>query len=225
MLTQSNKLLAYVALVALAGAACIAHAISSSAEASDPAATAAYVVLALMASALKLRIPGMEGTISPGFVSVLTGVALMTLAETVLVVTLMALVQMYWSSAKRPQLLQAVFNVGVLAASSWVAFGTAQAVAPESVVLRVALAVAPLYLLNAGAVAAVLSLAAEGNLKHIWNRFQLTLFPYYLVGAVLASLISLTARTQPQAVLLLPLCGLVYMTFVSYKAVVPRVTA
>lgn len=224
MLTPSNTLLTYVALIAAAGATSILHAASGFAF-SDSAATATYVVLALAASSMKLRIPGTTGTISPGFVAVLTGAAIMTLTETVFVATLMALVQMYWASAKRPQPLQALFNAGILASSAWISYCVAHAVAPDSVVLRVAAAVAPLYLLNAGAVAAVLCLASEGNLRGIWQKFQLTLFPYYIVGAALAAVISLTAQTQPHAVLLFPLFGLVYMSFSSYRAVMQRVTA
>lgn len=88
---------------------------------------------------------------SPGFVPVLTGVALMTLAEKVL-----AVVQMVWKAERRPGEAQAVFNTAVLALSAWVAYGVADAVAPGSAAMRAALAIAPLYLLNAGIVTGAL---------------------------------------------------------------------
>ena len=66
----------------VAGAAAIGHALTHW-QSADPAGLLAYLALALVASAAKLRIPGLTGTVSLGFVSVLDGIALMSLAEAV----------------------------------------------------------------------------------------------------------------------------------------------
>lgn len=222
MPNQGKSLLTYLAAVILAGSASIAHAASGWQDSAPSMATAAFAALALAASCLKLRIPGVTGTISPGFIPVLTGVALMSRSDTVVIGALMALVQTYWQARRPVQPLHAAFNVSVLALSSWVAWGVAHFAAPDSGMLRVALAVAPLYLLNAMAVAVVLSLSAEGTLRHIWQRFQFTLFPYYVIGAILAALISRASQSRPESLLMLPLFALVYMTFQSYRSLVER---
>lgn len=213
---MNRTLTLYVALAAVAGTAALADA-AVRWQCKSTAALLGYFALALAASAIKLRLPGLAGTVSLGFVSVLDGVALMSLSETVAVVTAAALMQQLWNAAQRPQAVQMVFNVGVLAASTWVAYNVAHLLAPEFGPLQIVVAVAPLYLLNATAVAGVLSIVSTGGLEKIWNKFQFAIFPYYLVGAGLAVLLAHTATP-----LLLPLIALTYLTFNSYRSLVQR---
>lgn len=207
----------FVGVVALLGAAAIAHAALEWRGAGDLAGLAAYALLALAGSMIKVRIPGLTGTVSLGFLAVLTGVALMSLSETVLVVTAAGAVQSLWAAAKRPRAIQVIFNSSLLAASTWVAYIVAHAMAPDSPTLQVAAAVAPLYLLNAGAVAALLSLLSTGTLSVIWEKFQIAIFPCYLVGAVLAMLITQARIMQPNWTMTAPLLALAYLSFNSYR--------
>src|SRR5271157_127554 len=69
-----------------------------------------YLGLAALASTLKLRIPGLEGTMSPNFVFLLLGMASCRFSEVIVISLAAALVQSFWSAAKRPRLVQVAFS-------------------------------------------------------------------------------------------------------------------
>lgn len=218
---MNRTLSLYVGLAVMAGALALADAAMRWQSGSAPV-LAGYFLLTLVASAVKLRLPGLAGTVSLGFVAVLDGVALMSLSETVVVATAAALVQQLWNASERPRAQQVMFNLGVVAASTWVAYNAAHLMAPDSGVEQILVAVAPLYLLNAAAVAGVLSIVSTGGLDGIWRKFQLTIFPFYLVGAVLAMLIGQARLAYGSTSVVLPLMVLTYLTFNSYRSLVER---
>ena len=61
-----------------------------------------YLALAVAASTLKIRLPHLQGTITPAFVLVLLAIAQLSLAETVVVAALGGAVQVLWRPARRP---------------------------------------------------------------------------------------------------------------------------
>src|ERR1700726_4727518 len=61
-----------------------------------------YLILACVASTLKIKLPKIRGTMSINFLFVLIGVAEMAVAETVTMGCIAALVQCLWKSRKRP---------------------------------------------------------------------------------------------------------------------------
>src|SRR5689334_6634084 len=77
-------------------------------------AYAAYCLLALLGSGLKVQLPGLTGTISVNFVFVLIAVAVFTFSETVLLATMACIVQCIWRSRRRPRLVQVAFNSAAL---------------------------------------------------------------------------------------------------------------
>ncbi len=74
------------------------------------AAWNAGIVGAMVASAMKIRLPGFHTTISTNFVFILIGIALFSFGETVLIGLGGALVQSLWNSQRRPKPVQALFN-------------------------------------------------------------------------------------------------------------------
>src|SRR5438093_10826253 len=62
--------------------------------------------LAMVASAMKIRLPGFKTTISINFVFILTGIALFSFGETVLIGLGGALVQSIWKTQSRTKPLQ-----------------------------------------------------------------------------------------------------------------------
>src|SRR3989454_11436396 len=69
-----------------------------------------FFALAMLASAMKIRLPGFKTTISTNFVFILIGIALFSFGETVLVGLGGALVQSLWKTQQRPKLVQVLFN-------------------------------------------------------------------------------------------------------------------
>src|SRR5229473_3153781 len=69
-----------------------------------------FFALAMVASAMKIRLPGFKTTISTNFVFILIGIALLSFGETVLIGLGGALVQSLWKTQTRPKPVQVLFN-------------------------------------------------------------------------------------------------------------------
>src|SRR5437762_12443207 len=74
-----------------------------------------FFALAMVGSAMKIRLPGFKTTISTNFVFILIGIALFSFGETVLIGLGGALVQSFWKTHQRPKPVQARFNAACLA--------------------------------------------------------------------------------------------------------------
>src|SRR5882757_3375054 len=61
-----------------------------------------FLVLAILASTFKIRLPGMNGNISLNFVIFLIGIRSLTLTETVLMASIATVVQAFWRPKSRP---------------------------------------------------------------------------------------------------------------------------
>ena len=83
--------------------------------------------LAMVASAMKIRLPGLKTSISLNFVFILLGIALFSFSETVLIGLGGALVQSLWRPLQRPKLVQIVFNGACLTLCTATAFWASHA--------------------------------------------------------------------------------------------------
>src|SRR5258707_12230653 len=87
-----------------------------------------FFALAMVASAMKIRLPGFKTTISTNFVFILAGIALVSFGETVLIGLGGALVQSLWKTQTRPKLVQVLFNAASLTVATGAAFWSSQRV-------------------------------------------------------------------------------------------------
>ncbi len=74
-----------------------------------------YLLLALLSSGLKVRLPGVTGTLSVSFLFILAGMAELGPLQTLAIGIGSALVQIYWNARKRPPLYQVLFNLAAIA--------------------------------------------------------------------------------------------------------------
>src|SRR5256714_13443637 len=81
-----------------------------------------FFALAMVGSAMKIRLPGFKTTISTNFVFILIGIALFSFGETVLIGLGGALVQSFWKTQQRPKPVQALFNAACLTVCTAAAF-------------------------------------------------------------------------------------------------------
>src|SRR5579864_5559603 len=183
---------AFIAGMALAGCVCFVLAFSHW-QSSDPVKFACYLAAALLASSLKVGLPGVEATLSVNFLFTLLGILELSLPETLLIGIASTLAQFYWRPARRLKLVQLIFNLSQVTVSTAVAYG-----AYQLVVLRVLHAPGPLALLvaavihfacNSGAMAAIIKLTEDRPLSKVWADSYLWSFPYYMVGAAVAGLV------------------------------------
>ena len=177
---------------------------------------AAFFALAMLASGMKIRLPGFKTTISLNFVFVLAGIAMLSLSETVLVGLGGALVQSFWKSQTRPKPAQVLFNASCLTVCTTAAFAASHyALAMlrfDSLVAMIVLGAAVYVVLNTGLVSLVISLAEQRPLGELWSSCYEWTFPYFLVGAAFAGLASIVSRstTWGAAVLVLSAMYFVY---------------
>src|SRR5947209_9424997 len=73
-----------------------------------------YLAVAMLASALKVTLPGIDGTMSVNFLFILLGVMEMSFSETLLLGSAAVLVQCYWKPAKKLRPVHIIFNLSQL---------------------------------------------------------------------------------------------------------------
>lgn len=212
---------AYIALVIAAGTTLLLLA-ATSWSSSNTRQFVIYLGLAALASTLKIRIPGMEGTISPSFLFLLLGMTVCQFSEVVVISFTSAIVQSLWASTKRPRLVQVAFSSAALMVSSSLAYELSRRLlvgnGPEFSVSRVILA-GSLYLpLNSALVSAVIGLVEGQQLRRVFARCYQSVFPYFVGGIAFAALISgfySVSAAWKGALFLVPVVLLSYLYSVS----------
>ncbi len=183
---------AFIAGMALAGAACFALAFSHW-QSNDPLKFGCYLLAALLASSLKVTLPGLDATLSVNFLFTLLGILELGMPETLLIVLASTVGQAYVRSRHRVKLVQFVFNWSQLTVASTVAYG-----AYSLVVARVLHGPGPLALLvaaiinfgcNSAAMSTIIGLTEDKPIPKVWNDSYLWSFPYYMVGAAVAGVV------------------------------------
>ena len=206
---------AYIALITLSGAAVMLLA----ARAWSPVGLQQFVVyltLVALASTLKLRLPGLEGTISPNFIFLMLAMTSCSFSQVVSMALAAALVQSLWA-AKQPRLVQVAFSAATLMVSSAVAYELAHLMLAgtpvESSVPLVLLAGSLYFPLNSALVSIVIGLVSGQSLWQVMRRCHESVFRHFMGGLIFAALISSaysTATPWRGAVILLPVVLLAY---------------
>ena len=186
-----------------------------------------YLLLALLASTMKVRLPGITGTISVNFLFILIGIANFTLSESLALGGAAILIQCLWRTRCRPGSIQVAFNVAALtisiAAAYQVSHFTMALARADSLSALLALAASVYFVSNTLLISGVLCLIEGKPLKQIWEQCYLWTFPYYLIGSAIAGLVTVSSGAigWQGALLVLPLMYLVY-TF--YRLYVDRMS-
>ena len=140
----------------------------------------AYLLLTIVASALKTVLPGSEGTVSVGFVFFLIGICNMTISETLSLVVLCTIVQCFWRTKKRLSFIHFAFNLSQLSlaitAAYWTYVVLFQHLFHSNAPLPLLVASVIFFLLNSIPVATVVALA--DNTSIIKNGTPITPGPF-----------------------------------------------
>lgn len=215
---------AYIALVIAAGTF-LSLVAAGSWHSANPLQFFIYLGLAVFASALKVRIPGMEGTISPNFVFLLLGIVALPFSQVVTISLVAALVQSLWACAKRPRFVQVAFSAAALVLSSSVAYKVSHIVhsvgGTESSVVCLILAGSMYFPLNSVLVSMVIGLVEGQPFKQVCQRCYEWAFPYFVVGIAFAGLVSgvyAPSAMWKGALVLLPTMVLTYIYFLNRSA-------
>jgi diguanylate cyclase (GGDEF)-like protein/putative nucleotidyltransferase with HDIG domain len=189
---------------------------------------ACFFGVALAASVFKVRLPGIEATMSANFLFILVGILDLSYAETLLMGCLGGLVQSIWRSKPRPRLIQMLFNfanlsISITAADLVFHSKSASQVGLGWPLLLVA-ASTTYFAVNTMSVSGIIALTQKRNPLLVWKECYLWSFPYYLLGAMIAGGVSLINRAfgWQFAILVLPL---VYWMYRSYRVYLDRLEA
>src|SRR5579884_1758881 len=112
---------AFIAGMALSAALTFALSIAYW-QTSDPVKFASYLIAALLASSLKVSLPGIEGTLSVNFLFTLLGIIELSLPETLIIGLASTLAQFYWRPARKLKPVQLIFNLSQVTVSSSAAY-------------------------------------------------------------------------------------------------------
>ncbi len=165
-------------------------------ESHDPLRFLAFVVTATLASTLKVRMPGVTGTMSVSALFVLVGIVNLSLGETLVVGAVSLLVQTLWHVQVRPRLIQVVFNVAGIGTAIWVAtlvFHYARAQFGE--LASLALLAVVYFVANTVPVSCIIGLTETRSILKVWRGYRWML-PFYVVGCSMAWLVG----TVPKAI-------------------------
>jgi len=207
--------------MALMGSACVVYSFAHW-HSADPVQFVCYLAAGLLASSLKVGLPGIEATLSVNFLFTLIGILELSLPETLAIGIASTLAQLYWKPARRLKLVQVVFNLSQVMVSSTVAYA-----AYKLVVIHVLHAPGPLALLvaaithfgcNTLATSTIIGLTEEKAIAKVFGESHLWLFPYYMVGAAVAGLVRFLNGLMgwQSALLILPPIYLMYRSYRLY---------
>lgn len=209
----------FIVLVVSGGASVLAWAAAHPVSRDTPQFVC-YFVIALLASLLKVHLPGITGTMSVNFLFILLGVFEFSLSETLLLGCGALLVQCFYRD--RPRLVQVAFNIGAGALAIGATYGAYHFALRkwmlESNALLLALAASTYFVANTGSIAAVISLTESKPLRKTWVECYFWSFPYYLLGAAVAGVMGWVNRKfgWQTSLLVLPVIYLIYRSYSLY---------
>jgi diguanylate cyclase (GGDEF)-like protein/putative nucleotidyltransferase with HDIG domain len=212
---------AFVGITASLGVAVLGYALSHW-QSQDPTRFLCYLAVALLASGLKVQLPGIDGTMSVNFLFILLGVMELSLPETLVIGCAAVLVQSVWQTRKRLDPFKVMFNVaGMMANASAMTYLsyhwlTARFASNKPLLLMVAALV--FFFANTLPISIVIALTEGKSSRKVWSECYFWSFPYYLVGAAAVGLVGIINRSAgwQTSLLVLPLIYWVYRSYRLY---------
>src|SRR5579872_3061637 len=197
-------------------------------QSADLARFTCYLAVAVLASGLKVQLPGIDGTMSVNFLFILLGVMELSLPETLVIGCTATLVQSVWQARKRLDPVKVLFNVaGMMANASALTYVSYHQLAArygsnKPILLMVAALV--FFFANTLPISVVIALTEGKSSRKVWSECYFWSFPYYLVGAAAVGLVGIVNRSAgwQTSLLVLPL---IYWVYRSYRMYLGRLEA
>jgi len=187
-----------------------------------------YLLIAVLASGLKIQLPGIDGTMSVNFLFILLGVLEMSLPETLMIGCTASLVQCVWSARRKADPAKVLFNVFSMMANaialSYFAFHRLERVLGESTPLLLVVTALIFFLANTLPVSIIISLTEGKSPRKVWSECYFWSFPYYLVGAAVVFFVAVVNKHTgwQTSLMILPV---IYWVYRSYRLYLGRLEA
>jgi hypothetical protein len=224
-----NNAKAYIALILALGLATTLFTAISWTSA-DLTSFAVFFAITVFASTLKVRIPGMTGTMSPNFAFLVIGMVRFSWSEIAVAALAAGLVQSIWR-AKQPRVVQVAFNAANLVLSASASFALSHAIVTQ---MGISPAVPVVVLggcfytaLNTTLVSLVVSLVEGQEFSEACQRCYEAVFPSFFAGITIAGLLSgslLGTKAWHPSATLLPstILGYLYLRAHNRRALRPE---
>jgi len=179
-----------------------------------------YLGIAILASRLKVNLPGITGTLSVNFLFILIGILELSFTETLILGAISMLAQCLYPD--RPKAIQVTFNVCAGSLSTAIAYVVYHHPLTNLLIdshpVLLGLSATAYFIANAGSIATVISLTERRPLMRILIDCYFWSFPYYLVGAGIAGSIAWLNQTLnwETSLLVLPVAYLIYRSYRLY---------
>jgi putative nucleotidyltransferase with HDIG domain len=211
---------AYLGAVCISGAAICVYAVLHGAT-TDPLRFGCYFALAMLAAGLKVRLPGITGTMSVIFLFLLLGVIELSFIETLMIGYCGTLIQCLWKPKVWPRPIQVAFSVAAMSnsvAAAYLSYSYAAQIFQHSVPLQLAVSASAFFAANTVQVTAVVSLTEGKPFRKLWLDSYFWSYPYFLAGAAIAGMLAgLNRWTGWQTTLLvLPVVYWIYRSYDLY---------
>ncbi len=216
---MNSRATKYITIVTVLGVAVLLEELARSAWVA-PGTFAVYLLATVIASALKVELPGINGTLSINLVVNLLAVVELSPGEALVIGCTSAVCQSLWRK-HRVESIHVLFNLAQIALSIELAqlvfHQTARVLGP-SLPLRLLATSSAYFLINTGLVAEVITLTEGREFRKTWSEFYLWSFSNYLVGGVLACAIawSNTHLGWQASAMMVPVGYLLYRSFRLY---------
>jgi hypothetical protein len=209
-MTLTAKL--YIGAVIALGCSIFIGCVALDARIPDPARFVHCLVLAILASTFKIRLPRMNGNVSLNFVMFLVGIAALSWTENIVMTAVAILVQANWRPKTRPGMLKMSFNVSAMIISVAAARYASGLFESAALIPALIVAATAMFILDTWLVSTVLALINRQPVLGIWRNVHQWVFMYYLVGAIMAVVVTAYSRVcgWPQAMAMLPGLYLLY---------------
>lgn len=182
-----------------------------------------YLAIAMFASTLKVRLPGIESTMSVHFLFILLSILELSPSETMALACGAALLQSVWNTKKKPELMKVIFNVGMTANAVWVtyqAYWWAANLLHNRIPLLLLVVGTSYFVMNTGPVSIAIALSQRASIRSTWSLTYFWSFPYYLAGAAIVGLVDVCNRYVgwETALLVVPVMYWIFRTYYIYLA-------
>jgi diguanylate cyclase (GGDEF)-like protein/putative nucleotidyltransferase with HDIG domain len=187
-----------------------------------------FLLIATLASGLKIQLPGIDGTMSVNFLFILLGVLEMSLPETLAIGCTASLAQCVWSARRHADPAKVLFNVFSMMANaialSYFAFHRFERILGESTPLLLIVTALVFFLANTLPVSIIISLTEGKSPRKVWSECYFWSFPYYLVGAAIIFFVDFVNRHTGWQTTLMVL-PIIYWVYRSYRLYLGRLEA
>jgi hypothetical protein len=186
-------------------------------------------VMALVASRLKLKLPGLDGNMSVNLPFVLLAAVQLSPSEALAIAAISTLAQCLPKKGDKLQPVKVLFNVGTMALATGMSalvfhYGSQARTGwlPGSALLVTA--AVTFFIATTVPVASIISLSEGPKMLKVWSTIFHLSFPYYVASAGIASMVTTASRHVGWQIPLLAL-AVMYGIYRCYKLYFGRIVA